>query len=298
MSQPTRPVVAFLGLGGMGAPMASNLLRAGYPVIAWNRSPQPLEALVNAGATSAAHPADIAQARVLITMLADDEITEQVVLAQGALEALGEGSIWINMATVSVAHTQAMAVRCQARGVRYLAAPVLGRVDVAAAGALNILMAGDAELLAQVQPLFAVMGSQTWCFGHQPEQAIVVKLAANFMLASAIEAMGEASALVEAYDVGRADLLGMLTSTLFAAPAYQNYGGMIARSQYSPAGFALRLGLKDVRLAQQATEPRHVPMGFAGVLRDNYLEALAHGQGELDWSALATVSARRSGQQE
>lgn len=289
--------IAFLGLGGMGQPMASNLLKAGYDVTVWNRSPEPAQKLAEQGATVAASPADIASATVLITILADDIATEQVILGQGALTALARGAIWINMATVSVAFTEEMERRAHGKGVSYIAAPVLGRVDVAAAGNLNILTAGDAALLDKVQEIFDVLGQKTWRFGDKPAQAATVKLAANFMLASAIEAMGEASALVEAYDVGKGDFLGMLTSTLFAAPAYKNYGAMIAEDRYAPAGFTMKLGLKDVRLAQQAAESKNVPMGIAGVLRDNYLDALAHGDEKLDWAALATVSARRSGQQ-
>lgn len=288
--------IAFLGLGGMGQPMALNLLKAGYALTVWNRSPQPAQALAEQGATVAATPADIAQASVLITILADDIATEQVVVGQGALAALPRGAIWINMATVSVAFTEEMEKRAREKGIAYIAAPVLGRVDVAAAGNLNILTAGEATLLDKVQEIFDVLGQKTWRFGERPAQAATVKLAANFMLASAIEAMGEASALVEAYDVAKGDFLGMLTSTLFAAPAYKNYGAMIAEDRYSPAGFTMKLGLKDVRLAQQAAESKNVPMGIAGVLRDNYLDALAHGDEKLDWAALATVSARRSGQ--
>lgn len=288
--------IAFLGLGGMGQPMALNLLKAGYALTVWNRSPEPAQALAEQGATVAATPADIAPASVLITILADDIATEQVVVGQGALAALARGAIWINMATVSVAFTEEMEKRAREKGIAYIAAPVLGRVDVAAAGNLNILTAGEATLLDKVQEIFDVLGQKTWRFGERPAQAATVKLAANFMLASAIEAMGEASALVEAYDVAKGDFLGMLTSTLFAAPAYKNYGAMIAEDRYSPAGFTMKLGLKDVRLAQQAAESKNVPMGIAGVLRDNYLDALAHGDEKLDWAALATVSARRSGQ--
>ncbi len=288
--------IAFLGLGGMGQPMALNLLKAGYALTVWNRSPEPAQALAEQGATVAATPADIAPASVLITILADDIATEQVVVGQGALAALARGAIWINMATVSVAFTEEMEKRAREKGIAYIAAPVLGRVDVAAAGNLNILTAGEATLLDKVQEIFDVLGQKTWRFGDRPAQAATVKLAANFMLASAIEAMGEASALVEVYDVAKGDFLGMLTSTLFAAPAYKNYGAMIAEDRYSPAGFTMKLGLKDVRLAQQAAESKNVPMGIAGVLRDNYLDALAHGDEKLDWAALATVSARRSGQ--
>ncbi|MEX5383202.1 NAD(P)-dependent oxidoreductase [Cronobacter muytjensii] len=288
--------IAFLGLGGMGQPMATNLINAGFTVTVWNRSPAPSEALRALGAQVVQSPKDIYDADVLITILADDAVTESVVVEQGALASLAPGALWINMATVSVAFTQAMDALSQQRRIGYVAAPVLGRVDVAAAGNLNILAAGAPEWLAKAQPVFDVLGQKTWTFGDSPAQAAAVKLAANFMLASAIETMGEASALVEAYDVGKGDFLGMMTGTLFAAPAYKNYGAMIAEDRYSPAGFTMKLGLKDVRLAQQAAESKNVPMGIAGVLRDNYLDALAHGDQQLDWAALATVSARRSGQ--
>lgn len=288
--------IAFIGLGGMGLPMAENLLKAGHELVVWNRSPEPALVLAEKGARVCKTPADVGNVQVLISMLADDAATREVVVRNGALDALSPGAVWINMATVSVAFTEAMTVELENRELRYVAAPVLGRVDVAAAGSLNILTAGDEQLLNDIQPLFDVLGQKTWRFGEIPAQAAAVKLAANFMLASAIEAMGESSALVESFGVGKADFLNMLTSTLFSAPAYKGYGAMIAEDRFSPAGFTLSLGFKDLRLAQQAAESRHVPMGFAGVLRDNYLAALAHGDEALDWAALAAVSARRAGQ--
>ncbi|QCT21412.1 NAD(P)-dependent oxidoreductase [Jejubacter calystegiae] len=288
--------IAFIGMGGMGQPMALNLLAAGHELAVWNRSKEPTQEPVARGARACRAPDDVGTADVLISMLADDDVTHSVVVESGALAALKSGAVWINMATVSVAFTQRMAQLCSDRQLRYVAAPVLGRVDVAAAGQLNILAAGEEATLDEVQPLFDVLGKQTWRFGELPEQAAAVKLAANFMLASAIETMGESAALVEAWGVGKGEFLNMMTSTLFSAPAYKNYGAMIAEDRYQPAGFTMKLGLKDVRLAQQAAESRNVPMGIAGVLRDSYLDALAHGDEKLDWAALATVSARRSGQ--
>ncbi|NDJ57701.1 NAD(P)-dependent oxidoreductase [Enterobacteriaceae bacterium 4M9] len=287
--------IAFIGLGGMGLPMAEKLLKAGHELAVWNRSPEPALALAEKGARVCKTPADVGDVQVLISMLLDDAVTREVVVRNGALDSLMPGTVWINMATVSVAFTEAMTVETENRELRYVAAPVLGRVDVAATSALNILTAGDEQLLNDIQPLFDVLGEKTWRFGEVPAQAAAVKLAANFMLASAIEAMGESSALVEAFGVGKGDFLTMLTSTLFSAPAYKSYGAMIAEDRYSPASFTMKLGFKDARLTQQAAESRHVPMGFAGVLRDNYLDALANGDEALDWAALATVSARRAG---
>lgn len=287
--------IGFIGLGHMGRGMAANLLRAGHTVHVWNRSPEAVAALVAEGAVAAPTPAEAARGAVLFSMLADDAAARTVILQGGVLDALPPGGIHVNMATVSVALARELAARHHEFGLGYLAAPVLGRPDVAAAGKLNILAAGKAELIERVQPLLDVLGQKTWRFGEAPEQANAVKLAANFCLASAIEAMAESSALVRAHGIGAADFIEMLTNTLFAAPAYKGYGALIAEDRYSPAGFKLALGLKDVRLALEAGDARHVPMPFAGVLRDNLLDAVAQGDEGLDWAALAKVAARRAG---
>ncbi|SNB71919.1 3-hydroxyisobutyrate dehydrogenase [Arboricoccus pini] len=290
--------VGFLGLGGMGAAMAANLIKAGHEVTVWNRSPAPADRLAAMGGRKAESPAAAAGGEILISMLADDAATKAVLVEGGALDRLAAGALHVNMATVSMALAKELTALHEARGQGYVAAPVLGRVDVAVAGKLNILAAGPAALLDRAEPLFAAMGQRTWRFGERPEQANAVKLAANFMLASAIEAMGEAAALVQGHEVAPASFLEMISSTLFAAPAYKGYGAMIAEKRYSPVGFKLPLGLKDVRLAQEAGFAANVPMPFASVIRDNFLDALANGDGELDWAALAKVAARRAGQQD
>lgn len=287
--------IAFLGLGTMGLPMARNLLQAGHRLTVWNRSPAPRQVLAAEGAVAVEHPQQ-AIAPVVLAMLADDHASMACLVDSGLPAALPAGAVLVNMGTISVAGAASLAAHYAAAGLGYLAAPVLGRPDVAAAGKLNILAAGDPDLAQRVQPVLDVLGARTWHFGERPEQANAVKLAANFCLASAIGTMGEASALVQGHGVAPAAFLQMLTSTLFAAPAYQGYGGLIARRQYSPAGFKLALGLKDVRLGLAAGEAAHVPMPLAGVLRDALIDALAHGEGELDWAALAQVSARRAGQ--
>ncbi|UYK91008.1 NAD(P)-dependent oxidoreductase [Xanthomonas sacchari] len=280
----------------MGQPIALNLLRAGHALTVWNRSAAAAQPLLEAGAQQAAQPADAVRGPVLFSMLADDTAVRETLLDRGALDALTAGSVHVNMATISVTLARELHALHAERGVVYLAMPVLGRVEVAAAGQLNLLAAGDAAALARVQPLLDVIGRKTWYFGAAPEQANAVKLAANLCLASAIGTMAEASALVRGHGVEAAEFLDMLTSTVFAAPAYQTYGGMIAEQRYSPAGFKATLGLKDVRLALNAGETRHVPMPLAAVLRDAFIEAIAHGDGDLDWAALAKVAARRAGQ--
>lgn len=288
--------VAFIGLGTMGAAMAVNLVKAGHQVRGWNRSPEPVATLAAAGGVAAASAVDAARgAEVLITMLADDQATRAVVDAQ-VLGALAQGAIHVNMATVSLAFTQEMVALHAAHGVGYLAAPVLGRVNVAREGKLQIVAAGDAALLDRVQPLFDVMGQKTWRFGDRPEQAAVVKLGVNFMIAGAIEAMGEASALAQSQGVAKTDFIDMVTSTLFAVPVYRGYGMALASGQFEPPGFKLSLGYKDVRLALEAAGAGAVPMPFASLLRDNLLDSLAHGEGNQDLAALGKVAARRANQ--
>ncbi|MGN6382015.1 MAG: NAD(P)-dependent oxidoreductase [Dyella sp.] len=287
--------VGFIGLGAMGSAMASNLLAAGHAVTVWNRSAAATEPLASLGARVASTPERAVLGEAVCSMLANDQAVRAVFLDGGLLDAMDPGTVHVNHATISVALAQELAEAHAARGIDYVAAPVFGRPDAAAAARLQIVAAGKPAAVDTVRPLLEAMGAKIWPMGEASERANVVKIAGNFMLAAAIESMAEASALTRAHGVGAAEFLELMTSTLFAAPAYQGYGKLIAEERYSPAGFAMPLGLKDVGLALSAGEATRVPLPFAGVLRDNFLDALAHGGEELDWSALALVAARRAG---
>jgi 3-hydroxyisobutyrate dehydrogenase-like beta-hydroxyacid dehydrogenase len=287
--------IGFIGLGKMGKAIAARLIHAGHHVRVWNRSPQPVPELVAIGAEAAVRPADVARADFLVTMLANDDALRAVVIDQGVLDAASPGLIHLNLATVSVALAQELAALHRKRNLGYVAAPVFGRPDAAAEGKLNIVVAGDVATLERAQPILCVIGQKTWPVGSRAESANAVKIAGNFMIASAIETMGEAIALTRAHGIGAADFLDILTSTLFTAPVYKLYGGMIAAEKYQPAGFAATLGLKDIRLAMAAADAQSVPMPFASVLRDHFMELIATGGGEKDWSALAQLAARRAG---
>jgi 3-hydroxyisobutyrate dehydrogenase-like beta-hydroxyacid dehydrogenase len=279
----------------MGRPMAGNLIKAGHAVRVWNRSPGPREALAREGAQPLADVREAFSGNVVMSMLADDAAVRASVMASGALDAAPKGLIHVNMATISVALALELAEAHRARGLHYVAAPVFGRPDAAAAAALTVLAAGEADAVEEVRPLLEAIGRKVWFLGDGVERANVVKIAGNFMLAAAIETMGEAAALVRGYGVEASELLDIMTDGLFDAPAYRNYGAMIAEKRYEPAGFQLRLGLKDVRLALGAGDARNVPLAFGSVLRDALLEAVAHGDGDKDWSALAQIAARRAG---
>jgi 3-hydroxyisobutyrate dehydrogenase-like beta-hydroxyacid dehydrogenase len=286
--------IAFLGLGAMGHRMAANLLKSGQPVHVWNRSPQAMQTLAQLGAKPAATPNECGIADLVFSMLADDAATRAVLIDGGVLAAMAPGSIHVNMATVSVAFAREMAALHQARGVGYVAAPVLGRVDVAAAGKLNILAGGADELIHRVQPLLDLMGQKTWRFGTAPEQANAVKLACNLTLACAIEAMAEGSALAGAHGIPVANFIDLITNTLFAgSPVYKGYGGMIAEERYSPAGFKLSLGQKDVRLAVEAGRDLGLPLAFGDALQTVFKEAVDQGDADLDLAALGKNATRR-----
>ncbi|KZC38066.1 MULTISPECIES: NAD(P)-dependent oxidoreductase [Rhodanobacter] len=286
--------VGFIGLGAMGSAMASNLLAAGHTLTVWNRSAAATEPLASLGAKVVKTADRAVQGEVLCSMLANDQAVREVFLEGGVLDAMDRGTVHVNHATISVALAQELAAQHGRRGLEYVAAPVFGRPDLAAAAKLNILVAGKPAAIERVRPLLEAMGSKLWPMGEAPERANVAKIAGNFMLAAAIESMAEATTLTRAHGVSAAEFLDVMTSTLFAAPAYQGYGKLIAEQRFKPAGFALPLGYKDVGLALAAGEAQRVPLPFAGVLRDAMLEALAAGDAELDWSALALVAARRA----
>lgn len=286
----------FIGLGKMGQGMATNLLQAGHRVTVYNRSPEKAEALVQAGASAAHTVADACHGEVVFTMLADDSAVEGVAFDDGGIIAsLAPDATHVSSSTISVALSERLAAAHADAGQRYAAAPVFGRPEAAAAAKLFVVAAGEPRVLQPLAPLFDAIGQRTFVVSEQPHTANLVKLSGNFLIASVIESLSEAVALVAKAGVDRQQYVDILTSTLFSAPAYQTYGGLIARRQFEPAGFAAQLGLKDVRLALAAAEQLEVPLPVASLLRDRFLTLVATGIGHLDWSALATLAERDAG---
>jgi 3-hydroxyisobutyrate dehydrogenase-like beta-hydroxyacid dehydrogenase len=287
----------FIGLGMMGSGMAANLLRAGHEVTVYNRTPGKVTALAAQGARAAGSIAEACQGEAVLTMLADDAALEAVMAGEGGvLASLAPGAIHVSMSTVGTATTERLAARHAAAGQRFIAAPVFGRPEAAAAGELFILAAGPDETISVCQGLFDAMGQRTYRFGEHPASASLVKLSGNFLIAATIEAFGEAFALIEKAGVSREAYLEMLTGTLFTAPLHKGYGGAVAAGRFAPPGFAAPLGFKDVRLTQAAAEELRVPMPLAGLLRERFLALLAQPGGEqLDWAAISQVSRRDAG---
>jgi 3-hydroxyisobutyrate dehydrogenase-like beta-hydroxyacid dehydrogenase len=288
--------VGFIGLGQMGQGIALNLVKAGHRVIVYNRTRAKTEALASAGAEIAESPADACRGAVLVTSLAGDEALEAVIFGEGnGLSALGQGAVHISMSTISVALSDRLTETHRKAGQAYVAAPVFGRPEAAAAAKLFVVAAGPEAQLARCQPLFDAIGQRTFVIGDKPSSANLVKLSGNFLLASVIECLGEAFALVRKGGIEPHAYLEILTNTLFSAPAYKTYGTIIADQKYEPAGFKMSLGLKDIRLALAAADALATPMPVASLVHDHFLAGVAQGKGDSDWSALARLAAVNAG---
>ncbi|PYP37705.1 MAG: 6-phosphogluconate dehydrogenase [Gemmatimonadetes bacterium] len=289
--------IAFAGLGNMGLAMARLLLQAGHRLTVYNRTRSRADQLKDLKPVVAETPAAAARgADVLITMLADDDSLEAVMLGpEGAAAVLPAGAIHISMSTISPALAARLAERHRAAGQVYVAAPVFGRPEAAAAKQLWIVAAGPADALTRCRPVLDALGQGVIVVGDDPPHANVIKLAGNFLLAAAIEAMGEAFALGRKYGIAPADLLDIVNGRLIRSPIYENYGKLIAEERYEPAGFKLKYGLKDIRLALGAAEQVAAPMPLASLIRDRYLAGIARGWGDVDWAALARIAAVDAG---
>jgi 3-hydroxyisobutyrate dehydrogenase-like beta-hydroxyacid dehydrogenase len=288
--------IGFIGLGHMGSAMAENILMAGHELTVFNRSPGKRRALVQLGAREATDIAGACHGEAVITMLADDSAVADIAFADDGLIAnLSKGAIHISMSTISVALSRRLAQAHAQAGQRYVAAPVFGRPDMAAAGKLTIVAAGDTNTVDLCRPLLATMGQTSTQIHSEPSAANLVKLSGNFLLASVIEALGEAIALIGKAGINPRAYVDFLSSTIFTAPAYRIYGNLIADGKFEPAAFAAPLGYKDIRLGLAAAETLRVPMPLASLLHDRLLRLIAQGGDKLDWSAMGGLATQDAG---
>jgi len=289
--------VGLIGLGNMGSGMASSLLKGGHDVTVYNRTPSKAQALVGQGARYAAQVADACRGEAVITMLADDVAVESVVFGDaGVIKNLARGAIHISSSTISVTLSEKMAAEHAASGQWFVSAPVFGRPEAAAAAKLFITAAGAPDAVDACMPLFESIGQRIFRFGDNAPDANLIKLSGNFLISSVIEALGEALALVGKAGLDQHQYVDFLTSTLFNAPVYKTYGGLIADKKFVPAGFAAPLGFKDNRLVLAAAEKLRVPLPLASLIYNRFLTLLARGGESLDWSAFSQLAAEDSGQ--
>ncbi len=281
--------VAVIGLGGMGSGIAGRLLERGFRVAVYNRTQSAADPLVARGAVRAASPAEAVEpGGIAITMVANDAAVEAVTGGQGGLlERLGRGGVHVSMSTISAALARALAARHAAHGSHFVASPVFGRPDAAAAGKLWVLHSGADEPKARVRPVLEAISQGVVDIGTAPDAAPTGKIAGNFLIASALETMSEALALLEKSGVDARVWHDLMARSLFACPVYANYGRFMLDRAFSPAGFKMALGAKDVGLALAVGQERTVPLPFASVLRDRFLAGMAQGRSDLDWSAIS-----------
>lgn len=289
--------VGFIGLGSMGAPMAQNILKAGHEIIVFNRTGSRAEPLREAGARIAEEPSEAATGvDLLVTMVSDDLAVEAVLLGEiWPLGSLPRGAVHVSMSTISPELSRHLSELHAAAGQGYVAAPVFGRPEMAEAGKLWIVAAGPPEHVRRCAPVFEAVGQGVLEVGEDVAAANVVKVAGNFLLASAIEAMGEAFAMVRKHGIDPTRFLDIFNGHVLRSPVYQAYGGMIARGEYEPAGFKLAHGLKDTRLVLEAADEVSVPMPMASLIRDHYVSAVARGWSDIDWAALGRIAAANAG---
>ena len=276
--------VGFIGLGQMGRPMVERLKGAGHSLKVYNRTRLAAEVLERAE--------EVLDAEVVITMLADDAAVRAVWLDTGLAARLPAGAIHLNMATISMdVARQLTAIHKNA----YVSAPVFGRPPLAAQGQLEVIAAGPAQAIERCKPLFTVLSKQVFVVGEEPAKANAVKIARNFLLATVIESLGEAFALVRKCGVEPQKFLDILSNTSLGAPAYKNYGKMIVEQAWKPAQFAMPLGVKDVELALATARDAGMSLPSGEMIRKHLLEAIAAGRADQDWAALAGKIARDAG---
>jgi len=289
--------IGFIGLGRMGRGMAARVLGGGHDLLVYNRTAEKSADLVKAGAKIAATVAAVCKDRdLVISMVADDAALEAITLGPGGVrEVLAKGAIYVSMGTHSAGAIRAVAAALKENGQAFVAAPVLGRPDAAAAGQLVIVCAGPADALKTCEPVFSVIGRKTMEAASAPEAAIAIKLANNFVLGCAVETMAEAFSLVRKYGVDPQVFYDVMTEGLFAAPSYKVYGKLMVDSSYDKPGFTVKLGLKDIKLALAAAELVGVPLPSGSVVRDRLIGAISHGDGDKDWAVLGKEQGRACG---
>jgi 3-hydroxyisobutyrate dehydrogenase-like beta-hydroxyacid dehydrogenase len=290
--------IGFIGLGKMGVPIAHNLLKAGYALRVYNRSPEKARELVALGARQVYTPGETATpGGVVLSIVADDAALNGVVTAQDAQLArkLAPAGVHVSLSTVAPQTSANISRIHQQHGSTLVAAPVFGRPPAAAAAELVVCMAGPAAARQRVQSILRALGPHIFEYGDDPQVANVVKLTGNFLITAAIEALGEGLALAAKHGIDPVELARMFTQTMFACSVYRNYATIISERQYTPPGFALVLGLKDLNLILQTGAAARAPLPLASLLRDRYLAALAKGRDDLDWSAIALNAAEDAG---
>lgn len=289
--------VGFFGLGRMGRGMSRRILDGGHDLVVYDVTPEQTAGFAEAGARVAESVAAACEGReIVVTMLVEDRIVVDLAERRGGLcESLAPGAVHLAMGTYGVAAIRSLEAAHRAADQVLVAAPVLGRPDLAAAGQLGIVAAGPAAAVQRAEPLFKLLGRRLFHAGDAPEAATAIKLANNLVLGCAMDAMAEAFSLARKYDVAPQLLYDLMVDGLFSAPAYVGYGKTMVEGAYDRVGSPIQVGLKDALLIQAAADLARVPLPSLNVYRDRLIGAAAHGDGDRDQAVLAREQARAAG---
>lgn len=287
------PGVGFIGLGHMGSAMANQLVSAGFDVTVWSRSRRHVDDLVERGATAAPSPAEAIATGHVFSMLANEEVVRSVMSAE-QFAAAPAGCIHVNHATISSRAAHEFGQVAVAAGHRYVAAPVLGRPNVASAGQLTILAAGDPGAVDASMPMLQAMGRRVWRWGAKPGNANLVKISVNYLIIHALQALAESITMLERRELDTGQFVELINDSLFPGAVYGGYGSAIARSMYTPPGFSTVLGFKDLLLALEAAQDAGVHLPSGPMLEEIFQATIAEVGEDLDWAAIAEITRRRS----
>ena len=290
---PGRKRVGFIGLGHMGSAMAQRLVDAGYEVTVWSRSPRHVDGLAAGGAIRAGSPADAIATGHVFSMLANEDVVREV-LSSALLRTAPPGFVHVNHATISAAAAGEFAAQAAADGYSYVAAPVIGRPDAAAAGNLTILVAGPQDAVAASMPVLEVMGRRVWPCGTAAPAANLVKISVNYLIVHALQALAESITLLERNGLDTSQFIQIINDSIFPGPVYNGYGNSIARGTYTPPGFTTVLGMKDLMLALDAAAAANVHLPSGPVLKEVFEATVSDVGADLDWAAIAEICRRRS----
>ncbi len=277
--------IAYLGLGIMGQGMAGNLLKAGYPVTVWNRTPDRCTPLVARGAKQAATPAQaVREADVIMYCFSDDAAVEAVVFGEdGILAGVRAGQIALDMTTLHPDTSRREAAAYAEKGVEFLDAPVFGSKNEAATGGLWIVVGGKKEVFEAVLPILKPLSETTHYMGGTAMGASM-KLVGNLVVAAQLEALGEAMILATKAGLNPQDVLGVLHVTDFKSPIFDGVGAALIERDFS-THFALKLMLKDANLIARFAQDLNVPVPAAAAIREVIKGAVNKGWGGLNASA-------------
>lgn len=287
--------IGFLGLGAMGAGIARNILKAGHELTVWNRSPAPVTAIVAEGAKAAAAPAEALKGEIVFSMLANDDAYAALGFDGALLKTAAPGLVHVNMATISIDMARKLATAHAEAGLPYLACPVFGLPQAAAAAKLILIVGGERALIERLRPVLEVLSQKITIAGEKPEFANLFKIAGNFMGYSAIETYGEAIALLRKAGMDPEVFYETMSALYYSGSIHKMYGRYIIDQDYDPPRFKLRHGYKDAGLALAAAKSLEAPLPVASLVHDQFLTAMANGDADKDWSLIAGMAAKRAG---